>query len=97
MVKGDAESFTAAAAALTQAVVTVVDGDGTVIASSIKPERARPVVVCEPAGRSRDILLRDESGLWGARLTQCSSSSDGHPMEPPLNTRRDQHSAHCPG
>ncbi len=70
VVKGDAESFTAAAAALTQAVVTVVDGDGTVIASSIKPERARPVVVCEPAGRSRDILLRDESGLWGAiRLT----------------------------
>jgi hypothetical protein len=81
VVKGDVESFTAAAAALTQAVVTVVDGDGTVIASSIKPERARPDVVCEPAGLFRDILLRDESGLWGAiRLMSGPSaqvSADG--------------------
>src|SRR6266481_3540119 len=81
MVKGDAGSFTAAAAALTQSDVTVFDSDGLVIASSIKPERARPDAICEPAGHSRDILLRDESGLWGAiRLMSrppAPASADG--------------------
>jgi hypothetical protein len=66
VVKGDAGSFATAAAALTQAVVLVLDGDGELIASSGKPEPSRRDVVCEPAGHSRDILLRDESGLWGA-------------------------------
>ena len=65
VVKGDAGSFTAAAAALTQADVTVIDSDGRVVASSIQPERARPDAG-EPASHARDILLRDESGLWGA-------------------------------
>lgn len=41
-VTGDAGSFAAAAASLTQAVVTVVDGDGTVIACSAEPGRPRP-------------------------------------------------------
>lgn len=66
VVKGDAGSFATAAAALTHAVVMVLDGDGALIASSGKPERSRRDVVCEPSGNSRDILLRDESGLWGA-------------------------------
>lgn len=64
-VTGNARSFATAAASLTQAVVTVVDGDGTVLASSAKPVRPRPDVAWAPAGGSRDILLRDESGLRG--------------------------------
>lgn len=65
-VTGDAGSFAAAAASLTQAVVTVVDGDGTVLASSAKPVPPRPDAAWAPADGSRDILLRDESGLRGA-------------------------------
>jgi PucR C-terminal helix-turn-helix domain len=62
----DAASFAAAAAALTQASVTVVDRDGTVIASS-----AGPAPKGTQAGRrTRDIVLRDDTGLRGAiRLT----------------------------
>jgi hypothetical protein len=66
VVKGDAGSFATAAAALTHAVVMVLDGDGVLIGSSGKPELSRRDVVCEPSASSRDILLRDESGLWGA-------------------------------
>jgi hypothetical protein len=65
-VTGDARSFAAAAASLTQAVVTVIDGDGTVLASSAKPVRSRPHAAWAPADGSRDILLRDGSGLRGA-------------------------------
>lgn len=64
-VTGNARSFAAAAAALTQAVVTVVDADGTVLASSATKVRPRAYTGWTPADGSRDILLRDESGLRG--------------------------------
>jgi hypothetical protein len=66
VVNSDAGSFATAAAALTRAAVMVLDGDGALIASSDKPGPGRRDVSSEPAGDSRDILLHDESGLWGA-------------------------------
>ncbi len=76
-VTGDAGSFAAAAASLTQAVVTIVDGDGTVIACSAKPGRPRPDAAWEPASDSRDILLRDESGLRGAIRLMSGAPGQG--------------------
>jgi hypothetical protein len=75
VVNGDTGSFTSAAASLTEAVVTLVDGDGTVIASSVKPERAQQDVGSEAAVDSRDILLRDESGLLGAIRVMSGTSA----------------------
>lgn len=62
----DAVLFAAAAAALTQASVTIVDRHGTVVASSAgsAPRTA------QPSGPAWDIVLRDDTGLHGAiRLT----------------------------
>jgi hypothetical protein len=74
----DAGSFATAAAALTRAAVMVLDGDGALIASSDKPGPVRRDVSSEAAGHSRDILLRDESGLWGAvRLINTPSVTAG--------------------
>jgi PucR C-terminal helix-turn-helix domain len=74
----DAGSFATAAAALTRAAVMVLDGDGALIASSDKPGPGRRDVSSEPAGDSRDILLHDESGLWGAvRLINTPSVTAG--------------------
>ena len=78
VVNSDAGSFATAAAALTRAAVMVFDGDGALIASSDKPGPGRRDMSSEPAGHSRDILLRDESGLWGAvRLTNAPSVTAG--------------------
>jgi hypothetical protein len=66
VVTGDAGSFAPAAAALTHGGVMVVDGDGALIASSGTPEQSRRDVAWEPAAQSRDILLCDDTGLWGA-------------------------------
>ena len=78
VVTGDAGSFATAAAALTHVIVMVLDGDGALIASSDKPERSRRDVASELAGNSRDILLRDETGMWGAvRLLGMASVRAG--------------------
>jgi PucR C-terminal helix-turn-helix domain len=62
----DAGSFAVAAAALTQASVTVVDCHGAVIASSAGSARG----AARPDGPAWDIVLRDDAGLHGAiRLT----------------------------
>jgi PucR C-terminal helix-turn-helix domain len=58
----DAVSFAAAAAALTQASVTIVDRDGTVIASSAGPAPG----AAQAGGPAWDIVLRDDTGLHGA-------------------------------
>ena len=66
VVAADAGAFAVAAAALTQAVVTVVGSDGSVIACSVEQGTRRPGGAWEPAGEAREILLRDEAGLHGA-------------------------------
>jgi hypothetical protein len=77
-VAGDARSFAAAAASVTEAVVTVIDGDGTVLASSAKPGRLRSDTAWMPADGSRDILLRDESGLRGAIRLMSGPPGQAH-------------------
>ncbi len=62
----DAGAFADAAGVLARAAVTVVGSDGTVIASSMGLDGARPGGAWEPAGEAREILLRDEAGLQGA-------------------------------
>jgi len=58
----DAASFAAAAVALTQASVTVVDRHGMVIASSA----GSALSAAQPDGPAWDIVLRDNAGLHGA-------------------------------
>jgi hypothetical protein len=58
----DAASFAAAAVALTQASVTVVDRHGMVIASSARSALS----AAQPDGPTWDIVLRDNAGLHGA-------------------------------
>jgi PucR C-terminal helix-turn-helix domain len=62
----DAVAFAMAAAALTQAGVTVVGSDGAVLASSAGQGAGQPHSAWQPAGQAREILLRDETGLHGA-------------------------------
>jgi hypothetical protein len=66
VVTGDTRAFAVVAAALTRAVVMVVDGDGALIASSGTPDRSQRDAIWGPPSHSRDILLHDETGLRGA-------------------------------
>jgi hypothetical protein len=66
VVTGDTRAFAIVAAALTRAVVMVIDGDGALIASSGTPERSQLDAIWGPPSHSRDILLHDETGLRGA-------------------------------
>jgi hypothetical protein len=62
----DAAAFAAAAAELTDASVAVVGGDGSVIASSPGSRAPQPDQAWRSAGQAREILLRDQAGLYGA-------------------------------
>lgn len=59
-VNGDAESFAAAAAALTEGPVMLVDGDGTVLALSPGSGDGGPA-----SATATEIVLRDQDRVWG--------------------------------
>jgi hypothetical protein len=63
-VRGEAESFAAAAAALTQGAVMLVNSDGTVLASGGWPGHCG----ADAAAPATEIVLRDEAGLWGTLI-----------------------------
>lgn len=70
-VRGEAESFAVTAAALTQGHVMLLDGDGTVLGLSAAAGRETA-----KSQAASEIVLRDESGVWGT-LTVTPGPSAG--------------------
>jgi hypothetical protein len=77
-VRGEPEAFAAAAAALIQGAVMLVDTDGTVLGSG-DWEGHRGADATAPA---TEIVLRDEAGLWGTlTVTPGPSGTRCRPQE----------------